>query len=155
MDIQTLKVYISEQDLQELAAHLQPPDSPVKNVKVRVAPEGVHVSGEAPTPMMTLSFESVWRPAVEEGRLTATLDSLKAGGFPATPFRSLLLGMLKEAVKEPFIQVRDDAVVVDVQNLIRRQDLPVRVSFALQAVRCVEGGVFVEAGSAAPTKPVV
>ena len=56
MDIQTLKVFISEQDLQEFAVRLQPPDSPVKNVKVRVAAEGVHVSGEAPTPLMTLSY---------------------------------------------------------------------------------------------------
>ena len=30
MDIQTLKVFVSEQELQELAVKLQPPDAPVK-----------------------------------------------------------------------------------------------------------------------------
>lgn len=146
MDIQTLKVLISEHELQELAQQAQPADTPVKNVAVRITTEGVHVSGEAPTPMMTISFESVWRPVVEEGRLTAYLESLKAGGFPATPLRSLVLGMLRDAIKEPFIQVRDDALVVDVQDLVLRQKLPVQLKFALKAVTCVAGAVVVEAG---------
>jgi hypothetical protein len=145
MEIQTLKVHITEQDLQYLAAQAQPADTPVKNLVVRVSPEGVHVSGEAPTPLMTMSFESLWRPVVEGGRLTAYLDNLKAGGFPATPLRSLVLGMLRDAIKEPFIEVRDDALVVDVQDLVKRQKLPMPLSFALKAVTCVAGGVVVEA----------
>ena len=82
MDIQTLKVFVSEQELQELALKFQPPDSPVKNLAVRVTPEGVSVSGEAPTPMLTLPFESVWRPQVEGGRVAVYLDGLKAAFLP-------------------------------------------------------------------------
>ena len=114
---------------------------------MRVTPEGVQVSGEAPTPMLTLPFESVWQPSVtKEGRVAVQLVDLKAAGFPATLFRSLVLGLLKDAVKEPFIETTDEAVVVDVQDIVRRENLPVALRFEMRAVRCVEGGVVVEAG---------
>src|SRR4051794_6285982 len=109
MDIQTLKVFVSEQELQGLATKFQPPDAPVKNLTIRVTPEGVSVAGEAPTPMMTLPFESIWRPRVEDGRVAVYLDTLKAAGFPATMLRSLVLTLLKDAVKATFIEVREDA----------------------------------------------
>ena len=44
------------------------------------------------------------------------------------------------------MQVTDEAIVVDVQELVRREKLPVLVRFDVQAVRCVEGGVEAEAG---------
>jgi hypothetical protein len=150
MDIQTLKVFITEQELQELAVKLQPPDAPVKNLTVRVTPDGVAVAGEARTPMLTLSFESVWRPRVEgDGRVAVSLEGLKAAGFPAKVLGPLVLTLLKDAIKEPFVEVKEDAVVVDVQEFVRRQDLPVRVAFAVQVVRCVAGGLVAEAGASA------
>jgi hypothetical protein len=151
MDIQSLKVFISEQELQELALQNQPPDTPVKNITVRVTPDGVRVAGEFPTMMMNMSFESVWKPDVADGKVTVHLTHLTAAGFPATMLRPLVLGALKDAIKEPFVQVVDEAVVVDVQEFVREQKLPVALTFAVQAVRCIEGGVVAEAGTAAPT----
>ena len=96
MDIQTLKLFLSETELQGLAGKLQPKEQVVKDLLVRVTADGVQVSGEAQTPMMPLSFESVWRPDVtKEGRVSAQLADLKAAGFPATLFRSLVLGLSK------------------------------------------------------------
>jgi hypothetical protein len=154
MDIQALKVFISEQELQDLAHQNQPPDTPVKNITVRVKPDGVRVAGEFPTMMMNMSFESVWKPDVADGKVTVHLTHLTAAGFPATMLRPLVLGALKDAIKEPFIQVLDEAVVVDVQEFVREQKLPVVVTFAVQAVRCVEGGVVAEAGLPTPKKIV-
>jgi hypothetical protein len=151
MDIQTLRVYLSEQDLQELALKLQPPDAPVKNLAVRVTPDGASVSGEAATPMLPLSFESVWLPKVVAGRVAVYMLSLKAAGVPATKIlRPLVLTLLKDAIKEPFVEVLEEAIVVDVQELVRRQNLPVRLTFELQALRLVAGGVVVEAGLPTP-----
>ncbi len=147
MDIQALKVFVSERELQELALQNQPPDTPVKNITVRVTPDGVRVAGEFPTMMMNMSFESVWKPDVANGKVTVHLTHLTAAGFPATMLRPLVLGALKDAIKEPFVQVVDEAVVVDVQEFVREQKLPVSVTFAVQAVRCLEGGVVVEAGT--------
>ena len=157
MDIQILKVYISEQEMQELALKFMPPDAPVKNLAVRAAADGVRVSGEVQTPMLPVSFESLWRPAVTDGRLTVHLAGLSAAGIPATPLRALVLTLLKDAVKEPFIEVGEEAIVVDVQEFVRRQNLPVALRFDLQAVRCVEGGVEAEAGlfEPKPAPPVV
>jgi hypothetical protein len=150
MEIQALKVFISEQELQDLAIQNQPPETPVKNLTVRVAPDGVRVGGEFPTMMMNMSFESVWKPDVADGKITIRLTHLTAAGFPATMLRPLVLGALKDAIKESFIQVADEAVVVDVQEAVREQKLPVAVTFALQAVRCVDGGVTAEAGPPTP-----
>ncbi len=152
MDIQSLKVFISEQDLQSLAKKFQPKDAPVKNLTVRATPEGVQVSGEAQTPMMPLSFESLWQPGVtKEGRVAVQLVELKAAGIPATLFRSLVLSLLKDAVKEPFVEATEEAIIVDVQEFVRRENLPVTLRFEMRAIRCIEGGVVVEAGL--PTLP--
>ena len=146
MDIQTLKIFVSEQELNELARQNQPPDAPVKNLSVRVTPEGVCVSGEV-TLMITMAFESLWRPEVVGGKVAANLVNLTAAGFPATTMlRPLVMGALKDAIKDPAVQVTEEAVVVDVQELVRREKPPVNIRFEVQAVRCVEGGVEAEAG---------
>lgn len=145
MDIQTLRLFVSEQELNELVRQHQPADAPVKNLSVRVTLEGVRVSGEA-TVMMTMSFESVWRPAVVGGKVTVELVELTAAGFPATILRPLVMGALRDAVKDAAVQVTDEAIVVDVQELVRRERLPVNVRFEVQSVRCVDGGVVAEAG---------
>ncbi len=150
MEIQALKVFISEQELQDLTIENQPSETPVKNLTVRVKPDGVRVGGEFPTMMMNMSFESVWKPEAADGKITVRLTHLTAAGFPATMLRPLVLGALKDAIKESFVQVVDDAVVVDVQQAVREQKLPVALTFALQAVRCVEGGVVAEAGAPTP-----
>jgi hypothetical protein len=146
MDIHTLKIYATDTELQELAQKLLPPDAPVKNFAIKASPDGVRVSGEIATPMLPVPFESLWQPAVEGGRVVARLAALSAAGFPATPLRALVLDILKSQVKEPFIEVQDEAVVVDVQDLVKRQNLPVALRFEVRAVRCLEGGIEAEAG---------
>jgi hypothetical protein len=150
MDIQALKVFISEQELQDLVHQNQPPDTPVKNITVRVTPDGVRVAGEFPTMMMNMSFESVWKPDVADGKVTVHLTHLTAAGFRATMLRPLVLGALKDAIKEPFVQVVDEAVVVDLHELVREQKLPLPVTFLLKSVHCIDGGVVAEAESPPP-----
>lgn len=145
MDIQTLKLFVSEQELNELVRQNQPPEAPVKNLSVRVTPEGVRVSGEV-TMMFTMGFESLWRPGVVDGKAAAHLVGLTAAGFPATPLRRLVLDAIKDAIKDPAVVVTDDAVLVDIQDLVKREKLPVNVRFEVRALRCVEGGVEAEAG---------
>mgnify|MGYP001167495683 CR=1 FL=1 len=146
MDIQTLKIYVTDQELQELARKFLPPDAPVKNFAIKAAADGVRVSGEIATPMMPVPFESLWQPAVEGGRVTAKLAGLSAAGFPATPLRALVLDLVKGQIKEPFIEVQEESIVVDVQDLVKRQDLPLAVRFEVRAIHCLEGGILVEAG---------
>ena len=145
MDIQNLRLFVSEQELNELVRQHQPAEAPVKNLSVRVTPEGVRVAGEV-TMMLTMGFESLWRPQVVGGKAAAELVGLTAAGFPATPLRRLVLDALKDALKDPAVQITDEAVVVDVQEMIKREKLPINVRFELRALRCVEGGVEAEAG---------
>src|SRR5262249_49869308 len=139
MDIQALRIYATDQELQELVQKRLPADVPVKHFAVKAAPDGVRVSGEIATPMLPVPFESLWQLGVENGRVAARLAGLSAAGFPATPLRALVLGILKDQVKEPFIDVQEDAVVVDVQDLIKRQNLPLTLRFEVLAVHCLDG----------------
>ncbi|HVS34719.1 MAG TPA: hypothetical protein VMS17_03995, partial [Gemmataceae bacterium] len=88
----------------------------------------------------------LWMPTVVNGQVAIQLAKLTAAGFPATLLRSLVLGLVKDAVKESFITATDEAIIVDVQQLVRRQNLPIAVCFEVRAVSCVEGGIFAEAG---------
>jgi hypothetical protein len=146
MEIQSLRLFISEQDAAELVARCAPPDSPVKKVRVRITPEGVRVSGEYPTLLANMPFETQWRLGVVDGRVEVRLADLSAAGLPAGPLRGLVLRALDDQIAAPGIRVTDEAILVDVQEVVRRQEPPVTLAFLVRSVACVEGGLQVEAG---------
>jgi hypothetical protein len=146
MEIQTLRLFISEAEANELIAHHQPPDVPVKNLQVEFTAEGVRISGEYPTLLMNMPFETLWQLAVNDGRVEARLVDLSAAKLPAGPLRSVVLRALGDHIAEPGVSATDEAIVLDVRELVRRQKPPVRLDFAVQAVTCTTGGLIVEAG---------
>jgi hypothetical protein len=146
MEIQTLRLFLSEQEANDLIVQHQPPDLPVKNLRVRFTPEGARVSGEYPTLLMTMPFDSLWQLGAAGGRVEARLIDLSAGGMSAGPMRKVVLHALGGMLAEPGVSVSDDAVLLDVPEMVRRRKLPLRLDFVVRAVRCVEGGVVLEAG---------
>jgi hypothetical protein len=145
MEIQALRLFLSEQEANQLLAGRLPPDTPVKQVRVRITPDGVRVSGEYPTMLANMPFDTHWRLAVVNGQIEVRLADLTAGGFPV-PLRGLVLRALGDHIAAPGLRVTDEAILVDVQEVVRRQDPPVRLEFHLRSVTCVAGGVVVEAG---------
>jgi hypothetical protein len=146
MEIQALRLLVTEKDLNDLLAQHLPDDQPLENLSVRVAPEGVTVSGEYPL-FVRVAFETLWEPGTQAGKVTARLTGLKAMGLPATVFKGTVLKAIEEAVhQEDWLAFDGDTIVVDVDRLLAREGIPAKTN--LSAVRCQVGLLVIE--SAAP-----
>lgn len=148
MEIQSLKLLVTDQDLNELAARHLPADQPVEELRLRVSPEGLHVSGEYPL-FLRVSFETQWELGVRAGNVTARLRHFKALGLPVPVFKSVLFKILRDAVaKEEWLEFADDeTIVVQVDRLLAREGVPLRTN--LQRIRCQDQRLVVEAGAVA------
>jgi hypothetical protein len=143
MEIQSLKVLITEQDLNSWVAQSLPKDQPVEDLQIRLVPEGLVVSGVYPL-FVNVSFESHWELAVRDGLVTAKLSRAKALGLPVTVFRSVVTRALAEAVGHAkWLRIDDDTVVLDVDALLAENGVTARTN--LTAVRCQSAALIVEA----------
>ena len=59
MYIHSLKLSLTEQEINELATTLTADHHSVQNLRVRLTPEGIVVLGEYPTMLMKMAFETV------------------------------------------------------------------------------------------------
>jgi len=146
MEIQALKLLVTEQDLNDLVSKHLPDDQSLENVHIRVAPEGVYITGEYML-LVRVGFETMWELDILAGRLSARLTSLKAMGLPATAFKSAVLKAIEDAVqKENWLTFNGDTVVVDVDRL--HAEMGIRARTNLTAVRCQAGALLIESGGA-------
>jgi hypothetical protein len=145
MEIQTLKLFVTEAEVNQLATKAVPDTEGIENLRVRLTPEGVVVQGEYPTFLMKVSFETLWELTVAGPEVRARLASVKVAGLPAGLLRGALMKMLGDAVgEEPGVRVLDDAVHVNVETLTAQRGLPLQVN--LTAVRCSFATLVLEAG---------
>jgi hypothetical protein len=148
MEIQALTLFITEQDLNDLAARHQPDDSPVEDLRFRVTAEGLHISGEYPL-FLKVTFETLWELGIRDGHVTARLARLKALGLPITVFKSMLLKLVQEAAgKGDWLHVEDETIIVNLDRWLVKEGVPLRTN--LSAIRCQEQSLVVVAGRAQP-----
>ena len=145
MDIQALKLVVTEADANQLVSEFAPKDLEIDKLQLRFTPEGVRVSGEMPALMFRVSFETLWELSLDAGRVLARLHTLKVAGIPAGKLRGILLKMVRDAVaKHPGITVENEVVCVDPNAILRAHVLPLTIR--LTALTCAAGSVLVEAG---------
>jgi hypothetical protein len=140
VEIQALKLLLTEQDLNQLVARALTDVQPVRDVQVRLTPEGIGVSGIYPTALLKVHFDTLWQPFVRDGKAAARLTDLKVVGFGGGLLRKVLLGILADAAKlEDALKVEDDTVLFDLDRALARQGLTGRTN--LSAVQCQEGAL--------------
>jgi hypothetical protein len=145
MEIQTLTLRVTEKDLNDIVSRYLPADQPLENLKIRLEPEGLYVTGDYPL-FVRVAFETLWELAVEAGKVTARLANLKAMGLPATMFNSVVLKAIEDAVqKEPWLAFDQDTVKVDVDQLLAGEGIPVQTN--LTTVRCQARSLILEAAA--------
>jgi hypothetical protein len=138
VEIQALKLLLTENDLNQLVSRALTDVQPVRDVSVRLLPEGIGVSGIYPTALMKVRFDTLWQPFVRDGRLAARLADLKVVGIGGGLVRKVLLGILGDAARlEDALKVEDDTVLFDLDRILARNGLPVRTN--LTAVQCGAG----------------
>jgi hypothetical protein len=145
MEILSLKLALSEEDVNNLVARHGGNDPPVRDLKVRLLPEGVRVSGAYPVTFFNVNFDTLWALSVEGREVAARLADLKVAGAPAGLVRGMLLEMISGNIaREEGARVEGESVLVDPDVLLTRVGLTGRMN--LRAVRCEAGRVVVEAG---------
>src|SRR5262249_4110083 len=98
MEIQSLRVLLAEQDVNQLLQDHLPKEYAVENARVTISSAGILFAGEYPTVFVKVPFETLWEMAVVNGLLLAKLAAVKVSGVPATMFRGVLMDLIEDAV---------------------------------------------------------
>jgi hypothetical protein len=144
MEIHSLHVLVTEQDLNELAKKYMPKDLPVDDVRLRLSPEGMHVSGVYPF-FINVKFETIWHLGVEQGKAMAQLTKFRAMGVPGNIFKSAIMKMVEDvARKEPWMRVAGDQLFVDLDQFCAQYAVAAKTH--LKSIIVQTGLVVIEAG---------
>ncbi len=145
MDIETLRVRVSGEEINALVKERVPEEAGVRDLRIIPTAEGVQMTGRYTGMLLPLGFDLLWVCSVTAGQLRAQLSQVRVAGFPATKLRGVLLGVLSEYLtSQAGIQIQEDVILFDVDAFLRAQDIPVRVT--LTAVHCQAGWIVLEAG---------
>jgi uncharacterized protein YpmS len=148
MEIQTLRVLVREEEINQYLPQVVPPDAAVEKLRIRLTPQGVVVQGEYPALFMKVAFETSWETTVSAGQVQARLANVQVAGLPAGLLRGVLLKVIRDVTAQvPGVSVKDESVFLDVGQALLGHQVP--VSVYLTAVRLGEGHVVIEAGTPA------
>jgi hypothetical protein len=145
MEIQALKVVITEADLNELAQKHLPDDQSLDDVQILIAAEGVTIKGKYQL-FLNVSFEVQWEIGVHGGKLTARLANIRALGMPGSIFKSAVMKLIGDAAKaESWLTVDNDSVLVDADAALRGAGIHGKTN--ITRVTCQKGSILVEGGT--------
>jgi hypothetical protein len=139
VEIRSLTFVATEADLNELAAKMAPRLNAIRDLRLGIIPEGIRVSGTYQA-LFGFPFLTLWQVSVSEGKVVARLATLKAGPLSLGLVKGYLLDAIAEAAT--VLELRDDALVFDVNALLQEKGWPVRTN--LTAIRCDHGTLTIE-----------
>ncbi|HEY7158262.1 MAG TPA: hypothetical protein VH575_30195 [Gemmataceae bacterium] len=147
MEIHTLKLSVTEDELNALVRALPSGKSTVENLRVRLTPEGIVILGDYPALFMKMAFETLWVVQGIGSIVAARLASVKVSGLPAGMLRSVLLKTIRDLTdREPGVCVEGESILVDLSKHTAVQRLGLRIN--LTGVRCSPEELVIEAGPA-------
>jgi hypothetical protein len=144
MDILSLRVRLTDADLNSMARTFVPEDAPVDNLRLAVVDGAVQVNGDYPTPLFSIPFQTRWEPAVREGKVCVQLTGIKVVGLPGGMLRGLFLNGFRQVTRNlPGASLDDDTLVLDVDRILASRGVPLKTN--LKTIRCTAGQMIVEA----------
>jgi hypothetical protein len=146
MEIQSLKVSLTDADIAGLAAEHMPKNDSIEGLQVRLTPEGVLLQGRYATGFgFKVPFETVWQLTAAGPRIDVKLDTIKVAGLPGGMLRTVLMRMVHDNVEnQAGISVAEDTIQIDIPAIAKSHGAEVRVNFT--AVRMSAGTAVVEVG---------
>ena len=148
MEIQSLKLLLTDADLEAFLTKSPPTDEPIEDLQARFSPDGVVVSGRYPTPFFAVNFETTWQLIAAGPEVRAKLVNVRVLGLPGNVLSGALMKMIRDAVEgRAGVRVDGETVVVHVAEAARPLGVEVLVDFT--AVRLSIGAAVIEVGSSA------
>jgi hypothetical protein len=146
MEIQALRLFVTEADLAAILQEHLPDQEGVENLQVSLLSQGVRLQGEYATGFgFKVPFETLWALSGAGPCVEAKLDAVNVAGLPAGMLRGALLRMLRDGVEgQVGVRVEDETVRIDLPALACASGIDLRVN--LTAVRLGAGELVVEAG---------
>src|SRR4051812_36883824 len=98
MEIQSLKLFITDADLAPLVAEAAAGQDGIEGLQAHLTPEGVQVQGQYATGFgFKVPFETVWQLMPAGPCVEVRLGAIRVGGMPANLLRGALLRMVRDA----------------------------------------------------------
>jgi len=142
MEIQALKLVVSEQELNRMAAHAPLSGAPVRDLSVRLTPEGVHVKGKYQA-WISMNFETLWKVDVQQGKIVAHLADVKVVGLPAAKIKGMLTESICGALDaDGAVEADGDTMRIDLDQMLALRGFPARTN--LTGIRCEMGQIIIE-----------
>jgi hypothetical protein len=149
MEILSLKLTLTEEDLNDLVGEHVDEDEQIRDIKVRVVPQGVRVSGAYPVTFFNVRFETLWSLSIRDRQVEAHLAELRVAGAPAGLVRGMMLEMLSSHIaREEGLRVEGESIFADVDVLLRKLGVKARTN--LTAIHCEAGKLTLEGGERGP-----
>jgi len=138
MEIQLLKLIVSDADLNQLASRILLWPDAIRDVDLAVTPEGVRVTGIYQQ-FIWIPFQMLWQLSVSEGKLGARIERVRAGFISIGFLKKYLLNRITSGTN---IVNRNGMLVFDVDALLADNGWPVRLNFT--SIRCTLGSLILE-----------
>jgi hypothetical protein len=143
MEVQALKLIVTEAALCRMAVDAVPPSTGVRDVRVRLTAEGAYIHGTYQM-LVGMPFETLWELSVQAGKIVAKLANVKVAGLGAGLLKSTLLTQLAaQAARTEGLSFHDDTLLLDLDRMLASQGYPARTNLTL--IRCSEGSLLIEA----------
>lgn len=144
MEIQSLKLVLTDADLGSMANAFLPRDAPVKNLQLFIHNDAIQLSGSYPKLMMNIPFSTTWQPSLDKGRLRLKMTASSIVGLPAGILRGVFFDSFRMAAAQVSgIQVEEDGLILDVDQMLKSKGIPLKTNF--KSVRCETGRMTIEA----------
>ncbi|MBI3411706.1 MAG: hypothetical protein HY040_25530 [Planctomycetes bacterium] len=144
MEVHTLKLTLTDQDLNALLRKHLPPDQPIEDLQLVIDSQGLTIAGVYPL-FLQVRFETRWELGVAGGLIAAQLANFKAMGVPGNIFKSAIVKIIEDLARnQPWIRAHEDSLLLDVDAAIGLHAFPARTH--LTAIQCEPGCITIMAG---------
>src|SRR5215468_473529 len=99
MEIQSLKLFLTQAEVNEQARRVLRDTEGVEELEVKLTPEGVVVQGQYAMSVFKVPFETTWQVSAAGPEVVARLASVRVAGLPAGILRGVLMKMARDSVE--------------------------------------------------------
>ena len=144
MELHSLRLSLTEQDLNDLLRKYMPKNVEVEDLRVKLVGGNIHVTGIYPF-FFPVRFETIWEVGVDNGHASARLASFKAMGVPGNIFKSAVVKIVEDiARQESWIRIVGDRFLADVE--LGCSKYAVLAHLHLKSITVQPGHLMLEAG---------